>query len=391
MFSDKPLLIFWELTKACPLVCIHCRANAITKPLPDELSKNECFKLIDEILNFEKPYPILILTGGDPLQRDDLLEIIEYAYRYGFKIGIAPTVSPKLLNEELIKEFKNYRVSVSISLDGEKEIHNYIRKCSDIIRYDVYDLTIKSIKLLKDYGINVQINTTVMKINIFELPKIISIIKKLSINTWEVFFLIKTGRGIDVEDLQSKEFETTLLYLYLIENSLGITVRTVEAPEYRRIKIMLHYLVNKVEDLDKALQIYSKFLNYDHELFMKLVNSSGISLKDFQAKRSRIVPTRDGDGIIFISANGDIYPSGFAPYKLGNVRKDNIVHIYRNHEILLKIRKGMYLGKCNLCEFKYICGGSRARAFTYTGNILESDPVCIYEPKTFSKIFKFLI
>ncbi len=385
-FDERPLLVFLELTKACPLQCIHCRASAITRPLPDELSTREVMRLLEEITEFGRPYPTVIFTGGDPMARDDALELIDYAHGLGLRVGVAPTATESLLDNDVIELFREVDAAVSISLDGTELTHNLIRRAATSTTSNVYRTTVNIIREYVRRGINVQVNTTVMKINVHELPHVLKQIVDLNVRTWEVFFLIRVGRGTDVEDLSSRECEDVLNFLYDVEQSLDLTIRVVEAPFYRRIKLHRRFLERiGVRDPARALG-----LGY---LYRSLRDCVSDVLRGGAARRRlrdvvRIVPVRDGCGIIFVSSVGDVYPSGFAPYPLGSVRKTSVVKIYRESDVLRKIRRAEFRGRCGICEFRFVCGGSRARAYSYHNDILGDDPSCSYAPRSFAETVK---
>ncbi len=363
--EDKPLLVFYETTKACPLACRHCRANALLKPLPTELSTKEAMKLMDDLTGFGKPYPILIMTGGDPLTRDDIFELIDYAKSLGIPVALSPAVSTRLLNDDTLRNLKGKVSSVSISLDGARpETHNYSRRTA-LEPIDVFKSTLEVFRKLREYGIEFQVNTAVMKLNVHELPQVFKIVKDSGANAWEVFFLIRVGRGMELEPLDPWESEDVVQFLY--DASLyGLPIRTVEAPFFRRV----------------IMQRNSGVKYVGGKLYQELVASLRELMGEppINIKQPSFTPTRDGYGIIFIASDGSIYPSGFLPLTLGNVRKDNIVKIYREHPVLRSIRDARFNGKCGICEFRNVCGGSRARAFTELGDPLGSDPACVYEP-----------
>ncbi|MEO0213545.1 MAG: radical SAM protein, partial [candidate division WOR-3 bacterium] len=227
-----PLLVFWESTKACPLLCRHCRANAILKPLPDELNTKEAKLLINQISEFENPKPVFIITGGDPLMRKDLFELIEYARSLGIAVGLSPAVSENL-NEKVLLKLKNLGVKIiSVSLDGaSKETHEYLRQVNGI-----YEMTINAIKMLVDFGFQVQVNTLIWKGNLNELPYLVKLLLDLNVRIWEVFFLIITGRAGKELDIEINEYEDVVQFLVDVSR-YSIQIRTVEAPFYRRAKL----------------------------------------------------------------------------------------------------------------------------------------------------------
>lgn len=360
-FESSPLLVFWETTKACPLACRHCRAMAIPNRLPGELTTHEGFKLIEDVASFGVPKPLLILTGGDPLCRPDLLKFISKAGELGVPVAVSPAVSPNL-TIGVLSELKNHNVKmISISLDGAApETHEYIRQVNGSFK-----ATVEAIKSSVELGLRVQVNTVVWSRNLLELPRIAALLRRLGVTVWEVFFLIITGRAAAELDILPEEYEAVLQFL-LDVSARGLQVRTVEAPFFRRLKIEGRALLSQ---------------DYSH-LYKLLSRETELLLgppKQHDVDRA-FIPTRDGNGVIFVAYNGDVYPSGFLPVNLGNVRKKSLVEIYRNHPLLLSMRKGMFKGRCGICRYRLVCGGSRARAFSSTGDLLESDPACVYNP-----------
>jgi len=362
-FNDRPIIVFWETTRACKLYCIHCRASAIDKPLPGELTTEEGKELIKSILEFGKPYPIVIFTGGDPLYRNDIYELLSYARSLGLRFAISPAVS-ELLNEEVLLRLKECGVSsVSFSLDGSNsETHDSIR-----MRIGNFNETINAIKNAIKIGLNVQVNTAVMKKNLLELPKIFHLLKELGVNVWVVFFVIRVGRGIMVQDLSAEECESVCNFLYDASH-YGLKIRTREAPFIRRV------MMQRKEGKYWNDPLYEK-------LSQELKSLEGEPISNTTLPQ---VGTLDGDGIIFVSYDGTIYPGGFLPVPIGNIKNDNIVDVYRKNELLLQIRNRKLNGICGICKYKYICGGSRARSFSFSGDPLGSDPACIFVKETAS-------
>ena len=377
-FDEKPLLVFWETTKACMLACKHCRASAILEPLPGELSHEEAIKLIDDLAGFGKPLPILVFTGGDPLMRKDIWDLVAYAKNLGFRVALAPAVSP-LLNREAIKRMVDLGVDgVSISLDGARpETHEGIRGVPG-----VYKRTLEVIRELVDAGIRVQVNTAVMRDNVEELADMVKLLLDLGVNTWEVFYLIVVGRAQEKLDLTPQEWEDVSHFLYEA-SKYGIVVRTTEGPMFRRVAIMRRLLELSGRNPDEVLKpgpLYQRLVKRLREL---LGEPRGRPL-------ASTTGTRDGKGILFIAYDGTVYPSGFMTYPLGNVRTKSIVEIYREHPVLKKIRAAEFKGRCGVCEFRDICGGSRARAYSKFLDPLAEDPACPYEPGTFAKMVEEL-
>lgn len=371
-FNKKPLLIFWESTKACLLKCGYCRAEAIEEPLPDELTTEKAKKFFRDILDFDRPYPILIITGGDPLIRKDIFELLSYAKKLGISVSLALSATP-LLDINTMKKLRKRNVNmVSISLDGGVDkTHDRIRGVKGH-----FEETINVIKKLMLVGFKVQINTIVLRDNVLELPLIVKLIRDLGITTWEVFFPIRVGRGINIDDLSGYEYEDIMHFLYDV-SKYGMQVRTVEAPFFRRVVLWRKMDENKGNNLDSNLLANYRLgtlYRYLHEKLRDLLGNP------IDRSLAHTIGTRDGSGVIFVAYNGDVYPSGFAPYPLGNVIKEKISIIYRENNILKKIRRGLFKGKCGYCEYNSICGGSRARALAEKGDILDEDPACIYIP-----------
>ncbi|WP_338598679.1 TIGR04053 family radical SAM/SPASM domain-containing protein [Sulfolobus tengchongensis] len=344
-FEESPHLVFWEVTKSCPLTCKHCRANAIDRPLPGELNTEEGKRLLEDIAGFGRV--VVVFTGGDPLSRQDIFELMDYAKSLGLVVSIAPAPSHRL-NEDTIRKIRETALYMSISLDGYKpETHDWLRGFGN------YKYTIEGIRLGLKYGLQVQVNTVVWRKSYPELPYIAKTLKDLGVKVWEVFFLIPVGRGTLELDIPKEKYQDVIDFL--IETSrYDLIVRTVEAPFFRRAKF--EYKEGKVNELIKKLR----------ELLGKPIKPVD----------KNVMPTRDGSGVIFISYNGDVYPSGFLPLTLGNVKKESIVKIYKESELLRLIRAGKLKGKCGICEYNNICGGSRARAFAVYNDPLAEDPAC---------------
>ena len=355
-FSSKPVLVFWETTKACMLACRHCRASAIHTQLPGELTTDEGRMLIDQIASFGGPAPVVVFTGGDPLMRGDIFELLEYAKRAGLKFAVSPAVTGLLTREKLEKLRDAGVTSISVSLDGAcSGTHDGIRTVDG-----TFDCTLEVMRDAVDIGLGIQVNTTVMKRNIGELARIFHLIKGIGIRTWEVFFLIKVGRGAELEELDPAAYESSCNFLY-DASKYGMVVRTVEAPFMRRVAKMR----------EGGLYWADKRYTALHDELVALEGEPTFS--------STISPrgTLDGDGIVFVGYDGAVYPGGFLPERVGNVREGNIVQLYRENPIMRDIRERRMEGKCGGCGYRAACGGSRARAYAACGNPLASDPACM--------------
>lgn len=359
--DKKPILVFWETTKACDLACRHCRAEAISEPLPGELTHAEGIALIDQIAAFGKPYPVLIMTGGDVLRRKGLFELIAHAHKLGIHLGLAPSVTP-LLTEEMVSRLWESGVgTVSFSLDGASaKTHDGLRGVDG-----AFTRTLEMIRCAAAAGMTVQINTTVMAANLLELPAIFSLIRDAGANIWEVFFLVQTGRGTGSNQASAAECESVCHFLYHASR-YELIVRTVEGPFFRRV--VSWYNSGTAPALDELAKT----------LVDELQHLCGIPKQETSAQTAR---TRDGRGIVFIAHNGDVTPSGFLPVSTGNVRSTPLAECYQNSELLVCLRNNdRLLGRCGVCSFKDICGGSRARAFAASGNVMAEDPACAYIP-----------
>ncbi|MBI4257564.1 MAG: TIGR04053 family radical SAM/SPASM domain-containing protein [Thaumarchaeota archaeon] len=358
--DERPILVFWETTKACLLSCFHCRASALSHPLPGELSTQEGKALLRQIAEFGSPLPTVIFTGGDLIMRSDIFDLLQYASTLGLPIAVSPSVTP-LLTVDTLRRFNDLKVkAVSISLDGAfASTHDRIRQVSG-----TFDATIQVIKEAVKLGLHLQVNTTVMRRNMEQLADIFHMVRNLGVRSWEVFFLIKTGRALENEDLRSVEYEDVCQFLY-DASRYSVTVRAIEAPFIRRI------------GLQRTRNASSWRGSLYEDLTARLVELEG---PPTAPSTFRPYGTLDGDGVIFVAFDGTIFPGGFVPYALGNIRESPLADVYRKHNLLIKIRRREFNGRCGFCDFRFCCGGSRARAYAYSVDPLGSDPACIYVP-----------
>jgi len=365
--DEKPLLVFWETTKACPLACIHCRANAITRPLPGELSHAEALDLIRQVAEFGRPYPVLVLTGGDPLMRSDLWELVEEARSLGIPVAMAPSPSRQLLEniDNIVREGVS---AVSISIDHpDPEVHDRVRRYQGS-----WEAATTAVRELLRRGVSVQVNTTVMRSTVRGLPGMARLLRELGVRTWEVFYLVPVGRAGAEEDLSPAEWEDVSAFLYEVSR-YGVRVRTSEGPMFRRVALLLDYASRTGAEPSGLVRTGKLYLELVDEL-RKLMGEPGPQAL-FETSG-----TRDGKGVIFISHDGMVYPSGFLPVPVGSVRRGRLVDIYRGSPLLRRLRAAEFRGRCGTCEFREVCGGSRARAFAYYGDPLAEDPACAYRP-----------
>jgi radical SAM protein len=353
------MLVFWETTRTCLLACRHCRASATIQPPPGELSHAEGLKLIDQVAAFGRPYPILILTGGDCLMRPDLFDLIRYAAARGVPVALSPSVTP--LTADLVDQIAaSGAKAVSVSLDGAcAATHDGIRGVAGH-----FDATISVVRDLVAAGLSVQINTTVMRVNVRELARIADLVKRTGSHIWEVFFLVHVGRGSTTGAVSAGEHEDVCHFLYEASR-YGFIVRTVEAPFFRRV----------------VAQRRAGGPPPDTVLYHALATAlTGLLGPPARPPRAHTSPTRDGKGIVFVAHDGEVYPAGFLPIGLGNIRSRQLSDIYREDPLLHAIRDARFAGRCGECEYADLCGGSRARAYAATGDPLGDDPACLYRP-----------
>jgi radical SAM protein len=360
-FDKKPMLVFWETTKACDLACRHCRAEAISEPMPGELTHQEGLDLIEQITQFGKPYPVLILTGGDVLRRQRLFDLIAHAHQYGMHLGLAPSVTPLLTEAAIDHLYESGVNTISLSLDGAgPETHDQLRGVDG-----AFARTLAMTRYAAKKGITVQINSTVMASNLLELPSLFSTIHECGASIWEVFFLIQTGRGSETVEATAEECESVCHFLYHA-SQYNMIVRTVEAPFFRRV--VSWYNAGTAPVLDDLASV----------LVADLRNQMGLPR---QVPSTGTARTRDGRGIVFIAHNGEVTPSGFLPVSVGNVRKTPLRDCYQDSALMNCLRNNESLGgRCGLCSFRDACGGSRARAFAATGDVMAQDQSCMYVP-----------
>ena len=365
--DKRPILVFWETTKACGLACRHCRASAISQPLRGELTTAHALRFVDSLAGFGMPRPVLVATGGDVLLRHDLDAMLERARALKVPVALAPSVTP-LLTDERIAELRRAGVKVvSISLDGATPAtHDGVRGVEGH-----FAQTVAALRKLREGGMTVQVNTVVMRDTVAELPKVARIVKESGASIWEVFFLVRVGRGRALGELTPAENEDVCHFL-VDASRYGLIVRTVEAPFFRRV-----VAVRKDDPGDAQVSSnYGLGPLYD-QLAVALRAELGGPTSSLRAQTKG---TGDGRGIVFVGHDGEIHPSGFLPLSLGNVKNDEIVSVYREHPLLRRIRATDFGGRCGRCSYRKLCGGSRARAYASTGDPLAEDPACAYQP-----------
>lgn len=363
-FNENPFIVIWELTRACQLNCLHCRAEAQYKRDPRELSFEESKKLIDEI--YEMDNPLLVFTGGDPLMRPDVFEIGKYAIEKGVRVSMTPSATPNVTKEAIQNAKEIGLARWAFSLDGPTaEIHDHFRGTSGS-----FQLTMDAISYLKELEIPLQINTVISNYNIHVLDEMLELVEQLGCVLWSVFFLVPTGRGQEKDMISPVEHERVFRWLYAASKTVPFDIKTTAAQHYRRVVL---------QEKRKEAQSKEQVIQYEH-----LLKDGTTGLVDGLGRAPKGV--NDGNGFVFISHIGDVYPSGLLPVKGGNVRETPLATIYRESPIFQQLRDpNLYKGKCGVCEFRFVCGGSRSRAYAATGDYLESEPYCVYIPEALRK------
>jgi radical SAM protein len=357
-FDERPFIVIWETTQACDLACVHCRACA--QPLRNslELTTDEAKRMIDEIAAMQAP--LFVMTGGDPLKRPDIYELVSYAADKGVRPSLTPSATPLLTREAVVKLKEAGLARLAISLDGPTaEIHDAFRKVSGSFQW-----TLDAVRYAREIGLPVQINTTITRHNLKYLADMIALLESLDIVLWSVFFLVPTGRGQNIDLISAEEFEEVFEKLYETSKRVLFDIKSTEAQHYRRF----------------LLQKRTEARRQGGEPGDRMPHFLGVSTADGIGRAPKGI--NDGKGFVFISHLGDVFPSGFLPVSAGNVRKDSLDDLYRNSPLFTALRDTANLeGKCGRCEYREICGGSRARAHALTGNMFAEEPCCVYQPK----------
>ncbi|MCR6097262.1 TIGR04053 family radical SAM/SPASM domain-containing protein [Salipaludibacillus agaradhaerens] len=359
-FNQNPFIVIWELTRACELKCLHCRAEAQYHRHPLELSFEEGKALIDEI--YEMDNPMLVFSGGDPLMRPDVFALADYATQKGVRLSMTPSATENVTKQAIERAKEVGLARWAFSLDGPTaKIHDHFRGTEGS-----FALTMKAISYLQELNVPIQINTVISRYNYETLEEMATLVERLGCVLWSVFFLVPTGRGKESDMIAPVEHEKTFLWLYELSKRSSFDIKTTAAQHYRRV--VIQQKMKESTSGDKSIR-YKDVLSEGHT---GKIDGLGRAPKG----------VNDGNGFVFISHIGDVYPSGLLPVKCGNVRDTPIAEIYRESPILKQLRTpDNYKGKCGICEFRYVCGGSRSRAYAMTGDYLESDPFCIYIPK----------
>jgi AdoMet-dependent heme synthase len=355
-FAQAPFLVIWETTQACDLTCVHCRASAQPVRDPHELTTGEGKALLDSIAGLGTP--LVVLSGGDPSNRPDLPDLIAHAKGLGLRAATIPAATDKLTRER-VRELKAAgldQLAVSIDLPTA-EGHDAFRGVPG-----AFAKSLKAVEWAHEADLPIQVNTTLCGSSAPHLEEMARFVTSLGIVFWEVFFLVPLGRGVLLPGLSAAECERLFAVIYDVQKHNDFIVKVTEAPHYRRF-------VAEHEGEATAGPAHLPTL---------LTRSEGPGQTVGLAPRG----VNAGNGFAFVSHLGEIYPSGFLPIAAGNVRRDSLAETYRRSSLFLQLRDADALkGRCGRCEYRFICGGSRSRAFALAGDHLETDPWCGYVPK----------
>jgi len=331
----QPIVVAWEITRACPYRCAHCRADARPLPQPGQLDRDEALALVDELEPFAGT--ILVLTGGDPLLRPDLEEIVVRARTRGLRVALTPAATLRVTAERL-SELREAGVSqVALSVDGANAAsHDGLRDLPGS-----FERTLRILERARALGFPLQINSTITRRNVGEIDAMAELVARSGAAVWSVFFLVPTGRGRRSDMLSPHMHERAWRRLARMWGRTPFRIKVTAAPPFRRV-------------LDQM--------------------GAGAGIAAGQAN--------DAKGFMFISHDGEVCPSGFLPLSAGNVRDTSPVDLYRDAPLFRALRDPKRLGgRCGLCSYGTICGGSRARAFALGGDPLSEDPTCIHRPE----------
>jgi radical SAM protein len=348
-FDDHPLLAIWEVTQACDLVCQHCRACATPHRDPDELSTAEGRRVLDAVRAMGTP--VVVLTGGDPAKRADLPGLVAYGASLGLTMTVTPSGTP-VMTDALVAELARAGVArLAVSLDGpDAATHDAFRGVEGS-----FAESLRILRAARACGVPVQINTSVGPHNAKALRAMADLAAELGVTLWAVFVVVPTGRAGASLLLRAPGVERLLEELADIAATAPFVVKTTAAPHFRRVMMQRHAPAGPsgvLRDVDE----------------------------DGMVRGPRGIT--DGVGFLFVSHTGEIYPSGFLPLSAGNVRRDDLAAVYREHPLFKGLRDADGLGgKCGKCAFRRVCGGSRARAWAMLGDVMAEDPLCAYVPR----------
>ena len=357
-FDRSPFLVLWELTRACGLKCRHCRAVAVKERDREEVEVSEAARFLDDLSGMGRP--LIVLTGGDPVQRPDLLDIVDLCRERGFATAMTPSGTPSV-TEHVIEQLKSRGLTrLAISLDApDRMTHDYFRGVEGS-----FDWSMSIISWARKHHLPFQINTAISTLNVDLFDEMATLVEHLGAVLWSVFFLVPVGRASEDMQITPIQAERVMIGMAELASSGKFDVKSTAAPQFRRV-----LLQRRAKDSSVAFRAGAGGLNQlDHKLKLGRLRSYG--------------SVNDGRGLIFVSHRGEIMPSGFLPLVAGNVREDSVTDIYRNHPLFKTLRDPDLLqGKCGICRYKRLCGGSRARAYGRYGDYMAEDPLCVFKDR----------
>ncbi len=360
-FDEAPFLVIWETTQACDLACKHCRAEAQPDRHPAELSTAEARALLEGVRRFG---PIIfVFSGGDCLKRPDIVELAAYGAGLGLRMAATPATTPLATRAKLRELHEAGLKRIAVSLDGSHAgIHDAFRRVDGS-----FDHGLRILRSAREIGMSTQVNTVVARHNLDDFDDLCRLMETLGIVFWEVFFLVPIGRARPEDVASAEEFEAVFHKLYDLSKTAPFDIKATAAPQYNRVVLQRKLLERRG---DGAADVLTDGL--EHSLRDGIGRARGVN---------------DGDGFLFVSHTGEIFPSGFLPVAAGNVRGDDIVDVYRNAPLFRRLRdRSLLEGKCRVCEFRPVCGGSRARAYATMGDVHESEPFCAHVPKRWQRL-----
>lgn len=363
-FDQAPFLVIWETTQACDLACRHCRASAQPHRHPGELSTDEAKRLLEDVRRFG---PIIfVFSGGDALKRPDVVDLVRHGAELGLRMAITPATTP-LATRETLQALKDAGLArLAVSLDGSNPgIHDAFRRVDGSFFHGI-----RILQAAQEIGLSTQVNTVVARHNLDDFPALCALMGELGIVFWEVFFLVPMGRARPQDVASAEEFEEVFGRLYALSADAPFDIKATAAPQYNRVVLQRKVAARRAGARDESADV--------------LTDGVAHSLKD-GIGRARGV--NDGDGFLFVSHTGEIFPSGFLPVSAGNVRTHDLVRTYRDAPLFRELRdRSRIKGKCGVCEYLPVCGGSRARAYAVTGDYLEAEPFCAHVPARYARM-----